>query len=73
MQYYKSYIVYRDSINNINSVQKMADLRTAYEVSQKQVEVNLLNQQKRNQRNLAYFFGRYTWLSSYNIIRFIKK
>lgn len=30
----------------------MADLRTDYEVSQKQIEVDLLNQQKRNQRNI---------------------
>jgi len=48
--YYKSHIAYRDSVNNIKSVQKMADLRTDYEVSQKQVEVDLLNQEKRNQR-----------------------
>jgi len=52
-RYYKKHIAYRDSINNINSVQKMADLRTNYEVSQKQVEVNLLNQQKQNQKNLV--------------------
>jgi len=51
-KYYKNYIVYRDSVNNIKSVQKMADLRTDYEVSQKQIEVDLLNQQKRNQRNI---------------------
>ncbi len=56
-KYYKNYIVYRDSISNITSVQKMADLRTAYEVSQKQAEVNLLNQQKRNQRNLVISMG----------------
>ncbi len=37
-------------VNNIKSVQQMADLRTDYEVSRKQVEVNLLNQEKRNQR-----------------------
>ena len=49
-KYYKNHIAYRDSINNINSVQKMADLRTDYEVSQKQVEVDLLHQQKRNQQ-----------------------
>ncbi|MBZ5855516.1 adenylate/guanylate cyclase domain-containing protein [Flavihumibacter profundi] len=49
-KYYKGYIAYRDSINNIKSVQKMADLRTDYEVAKKQVEVNLLNQQKQNQR-----------------------
>ena len=28
----------------------MADLRTNYEVSQKQLEVNLLNQEKSNQK-----------------------
>jgi adenylate cyclase len=49
-KYYKNYIVYRDSVNDIKTVQKMADLRTDFEVSQKQVEVDLLNQQKRNQR-----------------------
>jgi adenylate cyclase len=49
-KYYKGYIAYRDSINNIKSVQKMADLRTDYEVAKKQVEVDLLNQQKQNQR-----------------------
>ncbi len=48
--YYKNYIVYRDSVNNIQSVQKMADLRTNFEVSRKQVEVDLLHQQKRNQQ-----------------------
>jgi adenylate cyclase len=48
-KYYKDHIIYRDSVNNIKSVQKMADLRTDYEVAQKQVEVDLLNQEKRNQ------------------------
>lgn len=50
LMYYKNHIAYRDSVNNITTVQKMADLRTDYEVSQKQIEVDLLNQQKRNQR-----------------------
>lgn len=56
-RYYKNHIVYRDSINNIKTVQKMANLRTDYEVSQKQTEVDLLNQQKRTQKiiNLALF------------------
>ena len=49
-KYFKGHIAYRDSLNNIKSVQKMADLRTDYEVSQKQVEVDLLNQAKRNQQ-----------------------
>lgn len=48
-QYYKDYIIYRDSVVNLNSIQKMADMRTNYEVSQKEVQVNLLKQQKRNQ------------------------
>ncbi|HEX6171512.1 MAG TPA: tetratricopeptide repeat protein, partial [Chitinophagaceae bacterium] len=56
-KYYKSHIVYRDSVNDINSVQKLADLRTNYEVSQKQVEVDLLAQKSRNQKllNLSLF------------------
>ena len=41
-QYYKNYIVYRDSIKNIESVEEIADIRTKSEVSQKQIEVNLL-------------------------------
>ena len=49
-RYYKNYIAYRDSVNNIKSVQNMADLRTNFEVSRKQIEVDLLNQQKENQR-----------------------
>ncbi len=49
-RYYKNHIAYRDSVNNIKSVQKMADLRTDFEVSKKQVEVDLLSLQKRNQR-----------------------
>jgi class 3 adenylate cyclase len=49
-KYYKDHIAYRDSFDNIKSVQKMADLRTDYEVSKKQTEVDLLHQEKRNQR-----------------------
>ena len=53
--YYKQHIAYRDSINNLKSVQKMADLRTDFEVSQKQAEVDLLNQEKKNQRIVLIF------------------
>jgi adenylate cyclase len=49
-KYYKDHIIYRDSVNDVRSVQKMADLRTDFEVSKKQTEVDLLNQQRRNQR-----------------------
>jgi len=53
-RYFKNYITYRDSVNNIQGVQKMAELRTNYEISQKQIEVDLLTQQKRNQKIIAY-------------------
>ena len=52
-KHYKKHIAYRDSINNIKTVQQMADLRTDYEVSQKQAEVNMLSSEKRNQRYLT--------------------
>ena len=51
-KFYKKHIEYRDSINNNTSVQKMADLRFNYEVAKKQVQVNLLSQQKQNQKNI---------------------
>jgi adenylate cyclase len=50
LAYYKMHIAYKDSVNNITSVQQMADMRTDFEVSKKQIEVDLLNQQKRNQQ-----------------------
>jgi signal transduction histidine kinase len=42
LAYYKEHIKYRDSVSNIATVQKMADLRTDFEVSEKQKEVDLL-------------------------------
>lgn len=48
--YYKNYITYRDSLNNIKAVDQMASLRTDFEVSQKQSEVDLLEQKRKNQR-----------------------
>ncbi len=51
--HYKEYVNFRDSVNNVQTVQKMADLRTNYEVSRKQTEVDLLNKEKRNQRRLT--------------------
>ena len=52
--HYKDYIKYRDTVINIESVQKIADIRTDYEVSQKQLEVDLLNQQKKTQLIIVY-------------------
>lgn len=82
-KYYKNYITYRDSVNNIKSVQNMADLRTDFEVSQKQVEVNLLSQQKKNQQIITIasvissvlicllaigLYRRYSFIKKINII-----
>ncbi len=47
--FYKSHIVYRDSIKNLENVREMADLRLDFEISQKQLEVDLLAQQRKNQ------------------------
>ncbi|WP_296703869.1 adenylate/guanylate cyclase domain-containing protein, partial [Algoriphagus sp.] len=44
-EYYKNHIIYRDSVNNIAAVQEMANLRTDYEVSQKQITVDLLEKE----------------------------
>ena len=46
----KNHYSFRDSILNITNVNKMADLRTNFELSQKQIEVDLLNEQQGRQR-----------------------
>ena len=60
-KYYKNYIAYRDSINNIQSIQQMADMRTDFEVKKKQDEIVFLEKEaeinelkdKRN-KNMTY-------------------
>lgn len=47
LNYFKKHIKYQDSLKNIQSVQAMANLRTDFEVSQKQLEVDL---EKKNRR-----------------------
>ncbi len=46
----KTHLIYRDSLNRESVLQEMADVRREFEVSQKQLEVDLLNEQKRNQQ-----------------------
>ncbi len=55
--YYKDHIAYKDSVKDITAVQQMANLRTDFEVSKKQIEVDLANQQKRNQQIIAIGTG----------------
>ena len=52
LDFYKNHIIYRDSIYNPSSIQEIANMRTDFEVSLKQTEVDLLNEQKANQRLL---------------------
>ncbi len=63
-QFYKDHIKYRDSVLNIKNIEAMADLRTNYEVGQKQAEVDLLQTktelqtlQAKRQRNFLYATG----------------
>jgi len=50
LTYYKNHILYRDSVQNLQAFQEMADMRTDFEVAQKQIEVDLLTHQRRNQK-----------------------
>ena len=57
LAYYKKHIVFKDSVSSIENVQKMANIRTKFEVSQKQIEVDLLNAQKKTQKIIAFSTG----------------
>ena len=48
--YYRNHILYRDSVKNFESIQQMADMRTDFEVAQKQIEVDLLTHKRKNQK-----------------------
>ena len=50
---YKNHIAYRDSVQNITSVQQMAN----FEIAQKQTEINLANQQRRTQKIITIATG----------------
>tara|TARA_R110000744_G_scaffold175510_3_gene294279 strand:+ start:1543 stop:3204 length:1662 start_codon:yes stop_codon:yes gene_type:complete len=56
-KHYKDHIAYRDSLLDIEKVQQLADIRTENEVSQKQVEVELLETKTRNQLIILGFVG----------------
>ncbi len=56
-KYYKAHIAYRDSVINLENVQKAADTRTNFELSQKQIEVDLSDQRRKNQRNISIGTG----------------
>ncbi|MDN5205648.1 tetratricopeptide repeat-containing sensor histidine kinase [Fulvivirgaceae bacterium BMA10] len=53
LEFQAQYYVYRDSISNAETIQRMADLRTEFEVSRKQAEVDLLSKTKQIQQIVA--------------------
>ncbi|MEP7233393.1 MAG: ATP-binding protein [Ginsengibacter sp.] len=50
LKYYKDHIIYRDSINNNKTDLRMADLRYNFDMSQKQIELNTVNEKRLRQR-----------------------
>jgi class 3 adenylate cyclase len=84
--YYKNHIAYRDSLTNLKSMQQMADIRTNYEVSQKQTEVDLLEKDSeiqklkdKRQQNIIYitaislFLVLLITIGFYRRYKFVKK
>jgi len=57
LQFYQQHIVYRDSIRNLAMIQNLADMRTRYEVGQKQAEVDVLTAEKRIQQLIMVVIG----------------
>ncbi|MGB5499113.1 MAG: SGNH/GDSL hydrolase family protein [Maribacter sp.] len=47
-----NYTTFKDRVTNTETVQEMANLRTDFELDQKQIEVDALNAQTRNQRHI---------------------
>lgn len=48
IKYQTQYYAYKDSIQNLETTQRLGDMRTEYEVGRKQAEVDLLMEQRRN-------------------------
>lgn len=57
LNHYKNHILYRDSLRNIEAIEQMADIRTDFEVAQKQIEVDLLTHKRGNQRTINILAG----------------
>jgi class 3 adenylate cyclase/Tfp pilus assembly protein PilF len=56
LETYKKFIQYRDSVNGIENMREMGDIRTEYEVSKKQIEIDLAKQKNKNERIIMYSF-----------------
>lgn len=51
LEHYKSYITYRDSVKNLETIQQMADQRTTFEVNLRETEIDVLEKEKKLQQN----------------------
>ena len=49
-EHFKEFVIYRDSVKDLETIENMANLRTESEIARKQAEVDLLNTQKNNQK-----------------------
>lgn len=49
-KYQSQYVAYKDSVSNAETIQTIADLRTDFEVAQKQAELDLANKTKQTQQ-----------------------
>jgi class 3 adenylate cyclase len=71
--FYKDHIAYRDSVNDLATVQNLANVRTNFELSKKQIEVDLLEQQKKNQKIFTVSVGIALLLSSFVLIGLFRR
>lgn len=52
--HFKEFAFYNDSIKNIESVKKLGEIQTNYEIYKKQLEVNQLSKEKQTQRIITF-------------------
>ena len=77
--YFLEHSMYRDSVKNLETVQNMAELRNDYEIAQKQVQNDLLEEQKKTQKviliatAIALFLILLLLFGLYRRNRFIKR
>ncbi|SDL34952.1 Adenylate cyclase, class 3 [Salinimicrobium catena] len=50
LKHYKQFVRFKDNLENVEAYRNMANLRTDYELAKKQNEVDLLNEQRKNQQ-----------------------
>ncbi|MBT8266916.1 MAG: tetratricopeptide repeat protein [Bacteroidia bacterium] len=55
--HYKKHVSIHDDIINLDNIKKMANERTNFEVSQRDIKIDLLNAQKRNQLIIVFATG----------------